>query len=68
MDAPDAVVFHAGTEFRNGMLVTAGGRVLTAVGRGPTLASAQYTAYRVVDLYAFRDMYYRSDIASSAID
>ena len=33
---PGALVFHAGTAQREGRLVTAGGRVLTVVGRGTT--------------------------------
>ena len=34
---PGVSVYHAGTAMRDGQLVTAGGRVLTVVGRGPGL-------------------------------
>ena len=36
MAVPGALVFHAGTADRDGAVVTAGGRVLTVVGRGPS--------------------------------
>ena len=42
---PGVAVFHAGTAIRDGQLVTAGGRVLTVVGRGPTFAEAIERAY-----------------------
>jgi phosphoribosylamine--glycine ligase len=42
----DVLVFHAGTRRESdGRLVTAGGRVLTVVGRGPDLAAARERAY-----------------------
>src|SRR5678816_2649211 len=41
----NAVVFHAGTAGENGDLVTAGGRILTVVGRGATYRDAIDTAY-----------------------
>ena len=34
------LVFHAGTRVSDGRVVTAGGRVLTVVGRGPTFEKA----------------------------
>ena len=34
--APGVLVFHAGTRAVGGRVVTAGGRVLTVVGRGPS--------------------------------
>ena len=36
-----SVLIHAGTKAENGEVVTAGGRVLGAVGVGPTLADAK---------------------------
>src|SRR6185369_15938964 len=41
-----AMVFHAGTIKREGKLLTAGGRVLTVVGRGATHREAIEVAYR----------------------
>mgnify|MGYP003340504392 CR=1 FL=1 len=37
---PGVAVYHAGTAEQNGQLVTAGGRVLTVVGRGRDFAEA----------------------------
>ena len=42
----DALVFHAGTSLRDGVLVSGSGRVLTVVGRGPTYQHASTVAYR----------------------
>ncbi|MHB1499099.1 MAG: phosphoribosylglycinamide synthetase C domain-containing protein, partial [Acidimicrobiales bacterium] len=47
-------------------LVTAGGRVLAVVGRGPDLASARQIAYKATSLVSWPDMVYRSDIAGIA--
>jgi phosphoribosylamine---glycine ligase len=45
----DAVVFHAATRRQDGRLVTAGGRVLTVSGLGPTIADARRAAYEAAD-------------------
>ena len=42
---PGVVVFHAGTAMQDGRLVTAGGRVLSVVGRGATLDEALQKTY-----------------------
>ncbi len=47
-------------------LVTAGGRVLNAVGTGPDLALARAAAYAVAGCAAFRGGWYRHDIAERA--
>ncbi len=57
------VVFHAGTASQNGAVVTNGGRVLTAVGRGPTMSAARDLAYRTATSITFPDAQYRDDIA-----
>jgi phosphoribosylamine--glycine ligase len=61
------LVFHAGTARRGGEIVTAGGRVLTVVGRGPTYAAAIATAYEGVSKISFAGMQYRSDIGRKAL-
>ncbi len=59
----DVVAFHAGTSRQDdGTLVTAGGRVLTIVAAGPTLAQAREKAYRNVERVRFQGMHYRRDI------
>ena len=58
----DALVFHAGTRREADSLVTSGGRVLTVVGQGDTLARARAHAYDNVARIHFEGMYYRRDI------
>jgi len=58
----DVRVFHAGTAVADARLVTAGGRVLNAVGLGPTLEGAVSRAYAGVAHISFDGMQYRSDI------
>jgi len=60
-------VFHAGTQAQAGRVVTSGGRVLCAVGRGATVAAAQREAYALVDAIRFEGMQYRRDIGYRAI-
>jgi phosphoribosylamine--glycine ligase len=65
--APGSKVFHAGTAVRNGVLVTAGGRVLCVVGRGSDLFGARQAAYDAVAGIRFDGMQFRSDIGEKAL-
>ena len=60
-------VFHAGTELRNGQVVTSGGRVLCAVGLGVGVAAAQRAAYQLIDCIDFAGAQHRRDIGYRAI-
>lgn len=63
----EALIFHAGTALADGgVLVASGGRTMTIVGRGATMAEAQEHAYAGVDTIAFEGKHYRTDIASFA--
>ncbi|WFD36327.1 hypothetical protein MCUN1_003206 [Malassezia cuniculi] len=65
---PEGVtVYHAGTEVRDGQLVTSGGRVLVVSATGATLEDALKTAYAGVDAIKFDGMYVRRDIAHRAL-
>ncbi|WP_299446270.1 phosphoribosylamine--glycine ligase [uncultured Phycicoccus sp.] len=65
--APDAYVLHAGTVIgENGLLVSAGGRVLSVVGRGASLAQARRKAYAAVGAIELPGAHHRSDIAERA--
>jgi phosphoribosylamine--glycine ligase len=64
---PDVSVYHAGTARRDGQIVTAGGRVLTVVGRGPRMADAIEKAYAGVRCISFDGMQYRRDIGRKAL-
>ena len=59
-------LLHAGTALNGTDLVTAGGRVLNAVGSGPDLPSARAAAYAVAESVEFRGAWYRHDIAERA--
>jgi phosphoribosylamine--glycine ligase len=64
---PGVAVYHAGTALRGGQLVTAGGRVLTVVGRGNDFAEAIARAYAGVLQISFDGMQYRRDIGRTAL-
>jgi phosphoribosylamine--glycine ligase len=61
-DEPGALVFHAGTAWENGSLITAGGRVLCVTGLGRTRKAALARAYEVVENIQFEGRQYRRDI------
>lgn len=63
----DALVFHAGTALRDGKVVTAGGRVLTVVGRGRGYRAAIDRAYHAAARITFDKMHFRKDIGRSAL-
>jgi phosphoribosylamine--glycine ligase len=63
----DVVVFHAGTAMKDGLLVTAGGRVLGVTAIGGTVADAKKQAYEAVSRINFEGARYRRDIADKAI-
>ncbi|MCW3172860.1 phosphoribosylamine--glycine ligase [Shewanella subflava] len=63
----NAKVFHAGTEMKDGHVVTNGGRVLCATALGNTVTEAQKAAYALVDAIHWDDIYFRTDIAYRAI-
>jgi phosphoribosylamine--glycine ligase len=46
-------------------LVTAGGRVLTVTGRGPTVDEARHRAYEAVAEISWPGMCHRTDIAAA---
>jgi phosphoribosylamine--glycine ligase len=52
---------------RSQKVLTAGGRVLTIVGRGPTYEAAIARAYEAVDIISFDGMQYRRDIGRKAL-
>jgi phosphoribosylamine--glycine ligase len=63
----DVAVYHAGTAERAGRLVTAGGRVLTVVGRGGTFRDAITRAYAGAMQVSFDGMQFRRDIGQRAV-
>jgi phosphoribosylamine---glycine ligase len=57
-------VTHAGTAERDGVMVTAGGRVLNVTALGPDVAAARAAAYAAADVIAFDGRQLRRDIAA----
>jgi len=64
---PGVPVYHVGTARRDRQLVTAGGRVLTVVGRGGEFAEAIAWAYTGSMHISFDGMQYRRDIGRKAL-
>jgi phosphoribosylamine--glycine ligase len=64
---PGVRVFHAGTKWRDGELVTAGGRVLGVTARAESLEEAHARAYEAVQHIEFEGRQYRRDIAARAL-
>jgi phosphoribosylamine---glycine ligase len=61
-------VFHAGTRAEGTQILTAGGRVLCAVGLGNDVAAAQSQAYDLVHEIHWNLVQYRRDIGYRAIE
>lgn len=66
-DKDSYFVFHAGTRFDEGKIVTNGGRVLGVTATGATLKEARANAYEAAEWVTFANKYCRSDIGK-AID
>jgi phosphoribosylamine--glycine ligase len=66
-ETDDVVVFHAGTQMTDGLVVTSGGRVLCVTALGGTLRLAQQQAYETLKGIHFDGMQYRTDIGYRAM-
>jgi phosphoribosylamine--glycine ligase len=67
-ETKETIIFHAGTSFREGKLVTSGGRVLNVVGLGKSFKEAREKVYKDIQNIFFENMYYRKDIALEVED
>ena len=66
-DSDDAMVFHAGTVEKDGVILSAGGRVLCVTALADSVKQAQQRAYDVARGIHFDGMQYRRDIGYRAI-
>ena len=66
-DHPGYYAFHAGTAFKNGKIVTNGGRVIGITAKGSNLKEARANAYKATEWVNFENKYMRHDIGK-AID
>jgi phosphoribosylamine--glycine ligase len=64
---PGTVLLHAGTARKEGLWVTAGGRVLSVVARGATLDEALSLAYRQAERVRFAGKQWRRDIGKAGV-
>jgi len=62
-----AMIFHAGTRVQDGRVITSGGRVLTSVGMGATVADARLNALSGAVRVRFPGAFFRKDIAQEAV-
>jgi phosphoribosylamine--glycine ligase len=62
-----AMIFHAGTRIADGHVITSGGRVLTSVGMGATVADARLNALAGAVRVRFPGAFFRKDIAQEAV-
>ena len=58
----DSIVFHAGTKFENGKVVSNGGRVLAVTSFGNDFQEATKKSYQNIAKLNFDKMYFRKDI------
>lgn len=63
----DLMVFHSGTDIKNGEFVTSGGRVLGVTALGKSIKDAKTRAYEAIEKIQFSGMHYRKDIGDKAI-
>lgn len=64
---PEVVVFHAGTKYSEGEIVTNGGRVLGVTATGETLEKALQKAYQACGIINFEGKHYRKDIGAKSL-
>lgn len=64
IDSPNVLLFHAGTSWEAGSLVTSGGRVLGVTALADQLSDAVALAYDAIEYISFDGMQYRHDIGT----
>ena len=62
LEVTDSIVFHAGTKFENGKVVSNGGRVLAVTSFGNDFQEATKKSYQNIAKLNFDKMYFRKDI------
>jgi phosphoribosylamine--glycine ligase len=64
---PEVIVFHSGTRWADGRLVTNGGRVLGVTALGNSLRESVDRAYGAVGHIHFEGAHYRTDIGAKGL-
>lgn len=68
LEKTEGIIYHMGTAEKEGVIVTAGGRVMMVVGRGATLREAREQALSDVAKIECDGLFYRSDIGHKVLD
>ncbi len=63
----NCIVFHSGSKYQDGKIITNGGRVLCVSAYGDTIQEARATAYNNVEQIHFDGKYSRTDIGQDLI-
>lgn len=63
----DVFVFHAGTDIKDGQVITNGGRVLGVTGLGKDISRAIEKTYQAVKKISWDGVHYRKDIGRKAL-
>jgi len=63
----EALLFHAGTELREGSWIASGGRIISATGVAPHPADARLRAYRAASCIRFEGKQMRTDIGTTGM-
>jgi phosphoribosylamine--glycine ligase len=66
-DMNGVFIFHSGTEFKDGRVVTNGGRVLGITALEKTIPDTIDLAYQAVEKIDWESLYYRKDIGKKAL-
>ena len=67
IDDQNSIIFHAGTEFKDGKIFSNGGRVLGIASISERLPDAIQKAYTAVEKIHFNNAHYRKDIGYRAL-
>lgn len=62
-----SIVFHAGTAFKGGEVVTSGGRVLAVTSFGHSISEATAASYRIIESIGYEGKYCRTDIGKDLL-
>lgn len=60
-------VFHSGTKYSNGKVITNGGRVLSVTAKDKTIENAIKKVYNAIKVIHFENAYFRTDIGYKAL-